>query len=237
MTRTALVAAALASAALASAACGRDDPRPLAPSAAAARPSAPEPVRAALALTIAHGMRGDAARYLPVPPESVRVAIERSGVVPGLRYHWGTYVPPGADDVAFHSVVATSGDRLQAIRNAHEWSVAAGFAQWSPATAGQAVAACAEAGRASAPHPTRAIGVYAGGEPVAAVTAEARKVRTPQARQVAPQRWEVIVWMREPGATVRERCLFTPRTGRSGPLAEFARTDSVAAAPPVQPPA
>ena len=32
--------------------------------------------------------------------------------------------------------------------------------------------------------------------------------------------------MGEPGGARRYRCLFTPRTGRRGPLAEFARTDS-----------
>ena len=40
-------------------------------------------------------------------------------------------------------------------------------------------------------------------------------------------RWRTELWMAEPGRASRYRCLFTPRTGRRGPLPQFERTDSL----------
>ncbi|HEX8830151.1 MAG TPA: hypothetical protein VF705_03240, partial [Longimicrobium sp.] len=139
---------------------------------------------------------------------------------------------PGADS-ALHAVAVTAGGEAYAVRNPHEWSYAAGRVRWSPASFRQATVACAEAARAAGVRPREENDLYLGPGTLAAWlirdSAAVRRLRPPVVTRVGGtfNRWRVEVWMGERGGASGYRCLFTPRTGRRGPLAEFARTDSI----------
>ncbi|HET7464767.1 MAG TPA: hypothetical protein VFJ82_26225 [Longimicrobium sp.] len=218
---------ALALAALvALASCGRDT----APRAHATTAGVPDPAREALVRTLEPRV---AARLRPMLRDSLRVVVTPSAVIPAFRYHWGTWTPPGADS-ALHAVAAMVGAEGYPIRNAHEWSYAVSRVRWSPASVRQAAIACAEAARAGGAHPREENDLYLGPRSLRgwAVrdTAALRRLGRPEVTRVRAvfNRFRADVWIGEPGQSSRYRCLFTPRTGRRGPLAEFARTDSVA---------
>jgi len=208
---------------VASAACKAE-----APASHATTAGVPDPTRQALLRMVeAH-----------VPPEvrttfrdSVQVRVTPSAVVPAFRYHWGTWTAPGGD--VHHALAVTAGGEAHAVRNAHEWSHAVGRVGWSPASFRQAAVACAEAARAAGDQPREENDLYLGPHPprewIVRDTADLRRLQPPVVTRVAAVfgRWRIEVWMGEPGRSSRYRCLFTPRTGRRGPLAEFARTDSI----------
>lgn len=218
---------------LALAACGSD----VEPRAHATTAGIPDPAREALVRAleprVPPGLR-------PMLRDSLRVVVTPSAVVPALRYHWGTWTPPGADS-ALHAVAAMAGGEANAIRNPHEWSYAVGRIHWSPASFRQAAIACAEAARAAGADPREENDLYLGPSTLRAWTvqdtASLRRLRPPVVTQVRAifNRFRAEVWMGEPGRARRYRCLFTPRTGRRGPLADFARTDSVAGAEVMSP--
>jgi len=225
--RPAIAPPALALAALfALAACG-DDP---APRAHATTAGIPDPAREALVRTLEPRVPP---RLRPLLRDSLRVMVTPSAVIPAFRYHWGTWTPPGSDS-ALHAVSATAGGEGYPIRNFHEWSYAVGRVRWSPASVRQAAIACAEAARAAGARPREENDLYLGPRSLrgwsAPDPAALRRLGPPlvTASRVQFNRFAAQVWIGEPGQSSRYRCLFTPRTGRRGPLAEFARTDSLA---------
>ncbi|HET7232601.1 MAG TPA: hypothetical protein VFJ16_21505 [Longimicrobium sp.] len=224
--RTITAPPALALAALvALAACGGDaPPRPHATTA-----GIPDPAREVLARTLEPRVPAPLRALLR---DSLRVVVTPSAVVPAFRYHWGTFTPPGADSV-LRAVAATAGGEAYAVRNPHEWSNAVGRVRWSPASFRQAAVACAEAARAAGARPREENDLYLGPRTLAGAsrrdTAAVRRLSPPVVTRVGAvfNRWRVELWMVEPGGASKYHCLLTPRTGRRGPLAEFARTDSI----------
>lgn len=220
---------ALALAALFALASCADEP---APPAHATTAGVPDPAREALARTLEPRVPRS---LWPMLRDSLRVVVTPSAVIPAFRYHWGTFTPPGADS-ALHAVAATAGGEGFPVRNWREWSYAVGRVRWSPASFRQAAVACAEAARAAGAAPREEDDLYLGPRTLRGWTV----VDTAALRRLSPpvvarsrtvfNRFRAEVWMGEPSQkSTRYRCLFTPRTGRRGPLPEFARTDSVAA--------
>ncbi|HEU4560505.1 MAG TPA: hypothetical protein VFS20_21825 [Longimicrobium sp.] len=207
-------------------ACARD----AGPRAYATTAGVPDPAREALARTLEPQVPP---RLRPMLRDSLRVLVTPSAVIPAFRYHWGWWSPPGGDTV-YRALAVTTGGEAKAVRNPHEWSNAVGSVRWAPATFRQAVVACAEAARAAGALPREENDLYLTPHTLRgwAVrdSADLRRLQPPfTTRRVGGifNRWRTEVWMGEPGRATRYRCLFTPRTGRRGPLVEFERTDSL----------
>lgn len=209
---------------VASVACTADAPAPH-----ATTRGIPDPAREALVRTLEPEVPTEMRAMLR---DSLRVVVTPSAVIPAFRYHWGTWTPPGGGP-AVRAVAVTAGGEAHAVRNPHEWSHAVGRVGWSPASFRQAAVACAEAARAAGADPREEDDLYLG--PSAARgwavrdSAGLRRLHAPTITKVHAifNRWRVALWMGEPGRASRYHCLFTPRTGRRGPLAEFERTDSI----------
>jgi hypothetical protein len=222
--RTAPPVLALA-ALVASIACSADAPTPHATTV-----GIPDPAREVLVRTLDPRV---APALRAMLRDSLRVAVTPSAVVPAFRYHWGTWTPPGARS-ARRAVAVTAGGEAFAIRNPHDWSHAVGRVGWSPASFRQAAIACAEAARAAGNYPREEDDLYLGPGTLRAWavrdTSDLRRLRPPVVTRVGAGfgHWRIQVWMGEPGRGSRYRCLFAPRTGRRGPLAEFERSDSIA---------
>jgi hypothetical protein len=152
-------------------------------------------------------------------------------VVPVFRYHWGVM---GEGDSTLRAVAVTAGGAALPVRTPREWSSAVGRIGWAPASFRQAVVACAEAARAAGAAPREEVDLYLGpripAEWPRLDPAGARRLQPPRATRRAYGQWIAEVWMGEARGASRYRCLFAPRVGRRGPLAEFVRTDSIRAA-------
>jgi hypothetical protein len=213
-------AAATVLAAVAAASCGTGPPS----SAHATTGSVPDPVREAL-LQALEAEAGPGTR--DAIRARMRVTVTRSDAIPALLYDWGWYDAGGR---TYQALAASSGGRPSPIRTPHEWSAAVWPIGWSPASARLAAVACGEAARSAGAHPSIADSVYNSsgdlrGKPIADSTAT--RLHPPLVTRRERGRWEVRMWLRERGVLSRYRCLFAPRTGRRGPLAEFERVDSI----------
>lgn len=209
---------------VACAACAADAPAPH-----ATTRGVPDPAREVLARTLSPRVP---AEVRPMLRDSLRVIVTPSALIPAFRYHWGTFAPPGGGP-SVRALAVIAGGEAHAVRNPHEWSHAVGRVGWSPATFRQAAIACAEAARAAGADPREEDDLYLGPRGmdgwVVRDPADLRRLHAPTVTRVAAvfNRWRVELWMGEPGRASRYHCLFTPRTGRRGPLAEFERTDSL----------
>ena len=142
---------------------------------------------------------------------------EASRVVPGLAYHWASYRPVDMTHVYAQAFAAHHGTAAYLIRDADDWSVAAG--DWRPATAAEAQVACLElarsAGRGRDPEllaiPVSQARSEIGGMPpeLCAQAARALKDSVVVSAPVDPNgRWVVEMWVFEKGRTTQYRCGF-----------------------------
>lgn len=89
--------------------------------------------------------------------------VSDSSAIPGVRYLWGMYNPPGSSlHLVFVSVVATRDGVSRVIRSPGDWHAAVG--RYLPEEPQAAVAACGEAVHTTArsPYPGARLRVYTG---------------------------------------------------------------------------
>lgn len=172
-------------------------------------------VRAALRTALQRAAPAYAGQIADLDPGRLRVSVDTSQVVPGLRYHRTVYAPPGTADIVVHAVVGSLGDRVAALERPADWAGLVASSGWRPGSPEAAVRACGELVGTTGPRsggvwpPAMYLGPGSLQTPGLHLHASARDaLQPPRTSRSASAGWEVIAWFLESGRIARYVCTF-----------------------------